>query len=228
MTTEPKQPTLEYRQVRICVGEHILFDDLDLTLYAGQFAYLTGQVGAGKSVLMKTIYAELPISGHVARALGYDLTWLNPNQVQELRRQLGVIFQDFLLLPRHTANENLDVVLKALTSLSKHERRERIGEVLELVGLQNKGYKYPHELSGGEQQRVAIARAILCEPKMILADEPTANLDLDSGLEITALLHRISQQYGATVLMATHNQAVTAQYPALEYEVKAGKLQKKS
>lgn len=224
MTTENKQPTLEYRKVRISIDEHILFDDLDLTLEAGEFAYLTGQVGAGKSVLMKTIYAELPISGDVARVLGYDLPWLRANKIQELRRQLGIVFQDFLLLPKHTAAENLDIAMRALSSLSKHQRRERIDEVLELVSLQNKGYKYPHELSGGEQQRVAIARAILSQPKIILADEPTANLDLDSGLEITALLHSIARQYGSTVLMATHNQTVTAQYPAREYEVKGGKL----
>lgn len=224
MTTDTKQPTLEYRRARISIGEHILFDDLDLSLEAGEFAYLTGAVGAGKSVLLKTIYAEFPISGDVARVLGYDLPWLKPAEVQALRRQLGIVFQDFLLLPKHTAAENLDIVLRALTSRSKHERRERIDEVLELVGLQTKGYKYPHELSGGEQQRVAIARAILCEPRIILADEPTANLDLESGLEITALLHRIARQYGVSVLMATHNQNVMKAYPALEYEVRGGQL----
>lgn len=228
MTIDSKQLTLEYRKVRISIGEHILFDDLDFSLRAGEFAYLTGQVGAGKSVLIKTIYAEQPITGDVARVLDYDLPWLNPSKVQELRRQLGIIFQDFLLLPKYTARENLDIVLRALSSGSKVQRGERIERTLELVGLQNKGYKYPHELSGGEQQRVAIARAILGEPKIILADEPTANLDLDSGLEVTALLHRICREYGATVLMATHNQAITAQYPAPEYEIKGDKLYLKS
>lgn len=228
MTIETTQPILEYRNVSIAVDEHILFGNLDLTLEAGQFVYLSGQVGAGKSVLMKTIYAEQPISGDIACVLGYDLPQLSPSKVQELRRKLGVIFQDFLLLPKHTAYENLDIVLRALTSVSKYERRERIERVLELVGLQNKGYRYPHELSGGEQQRVAIARSILNEPKMILADEPTANLDLESGLEITALLHRICKEYNSTVLMATHNHIVTTELPALEYEIKRGKLLVKS
>lgn len=222
--TEDRNLVLEYSDVEIALDEHILFTGLNFSLAQGEYAYLTGQVGAGKSVLMKTIYAELPIQGAVAKVLDYNLSKITPAKVQALRRSLGIIFQDFLLLPRCTAYENLDVVLRACSVKNKAERRERIEEALELVGLQNKGYKYPHELSGGEQQRVAIARAILSRPKMILADEPTANLDLDSGLEITELLHRIGQEYGAAVLMATHNMTMIEEYPATVYEVRGGCL----
>lgn len=227
MNKENKELVLEYRNVDIDLEEHVLFSGLNFSLEQGEFAYLTGAVGAGKSVLLKTIYAELPVQGAVAKVLGYDLPRLSYRKIQELRRKLGIVFQDFLLLPRYTTYENLDVVLRACTSCGKSERRERIEEALDQVGLQNKGYKYPHELSGGEQQRVAIARAILSRPKIILADEPTANLDLNSGLEIAELLHLIGKQSGATILMATHNMTVVDEYPATVYEVSKGKLERK-
>lgn len=205
---------LSYKQARICREEHVVFSGFDLEVEAGEFVYLTGSVGAGKSTLLKSIYGESPIEEGECVALGYNLRRLKDSKRQELRRKLGIIFQDFQLLQDLTAYENLDIVLRAWGYKDSRERRERIEAVLEQVGLKNKGYKYPSELSGGEQQCIAIARAILGEPKLILADEPTANLDPESGLMIAELLHNLAQEHGSAVLMATHNQLVLERYPA--------------
>ena len=210
---------LDYQKVQIARREHILFDDFDLQLSAGEFLYLTGSVGAGKSTLLKTVYAEVPITKRKAMVLGHDLNQLTKRRLPLLRRKIGIIFQDFRLLPDQNVYGNLDIVLRAFGMGRSAERKEKIDEVLEEVGLGNKGYKYPHELSGGEQQRVAIARALVGNPELILADEPTGNLDIENGLAIVGLLHQLSSERGTAVLMTTHNRLVLERYPARCIEV---------
>ena len=210
---------LDYQKVQISRREHILFDDFDLQLSAGEFLYLTGSVGAGKSTLLKTVYAEVPITKGKAMVLGHDLNQLTKRRLPLLRRKIGIIFQDFRLLPDQNVYGNLDIVLRAFGMGRSAERKEKIDEVLEEVGLGNKGYKYPHELSGGEQQRVAIARALVGNPELILADEPTGNLDIENGLAIVGLLHQLSSERGTAVLMTTHNRLVLERYPARCSEV---------
>ena len=210
---------LDYQKVQIARREHILFDDFDLQLSAGEFLYLTGSVGAGKSTLLKTVYAEVPITKGKAMVLGHDLNQLTKRRLPLLRRKIGIIFQDFRLLPDQNVYGNLDIVLRAFGMGRSAERKEKIDEVLEEVGLGNKGYKYPHELSGGEQQRVAIARALVGSPELILADEPTGNLDVENGLAIVGLLHQLSSERGTAVLMTTHNRLVLERYPARCIEV---------
>lgn len=210
---------LDYQKVQIARREHILFDDFDLKLSAGEFLYLTGSVGAGKSTLLKTVYAEVPITKGKAMVLGHDLNQLTKRRLPLLRRKIGIIFQDFRLLPDQNVYGNLDIVLRAFGMGRSAERKEKIDEVLEEVGLGNKGYKYPHELSGGEQQRVAIARALVGSPELILADEPTGNLDIENGLAIVGLLHQLSSERGTAVLMTTHNRLVLERYPARCIEV---------
>ena len=210
---------LDYQKVQIARREHILFDDFDLQLSAGEFLYLTGSVGAGKSTLLKTVYAEVPITKGKAMVLGHDLNQLTKRRLPLLRRKIGIIFQDFRLLPDQNVYGNLDIVLRAFGMGRSAERKEKIDEVLEEVGLGNKGYKYPHELSGGEQQRVAIARALVGNPELILADEPTGNLDIENGLAIVGLLHQLSSERGTAVLMTTHNWLVLERYPARCIEV---------
>jgi len=210
---------LDYQKVQIARREHILFDDFDLQLSAGEFLYLTGSVGAGKSTLLKTVYAEVPITKGKAMVLGHDLNQLTKRRLPLLRRKIGIIFQDFRLLPDQNVYGNLDIVLRAFGMGRSVERKEKIDEVLEEVGLGNKGYKYPHELSGGEQQRVAIARALVGNPELILADEPTGNLDIENGLAIVGLLHQLSSERGTAVLMTTHNRLVLERYPARCIEV---------
>ena len=210
---------LDYQKVQIARREHILFDDFDLQLSAGEFLYLTGSVGAGKSTLLKTVYAEVPITKGKAMVLGHDLNQLTKRRLPLLRRKIGIIFRDFRLLPDQNVYGNLDIVLRAFGMGRSAERKEKIDEVLEEVGLGNKGYKYPHELSGGEQQRVAIARALVGNPELILADEPTGNLDIENGLAIVGLLHQLSSERGTAVLMTTHNRLVLERYPARCIEV---------
>ena len=210
---------LDYQKVQIARREHILFDDFDLQLSTGEFLYLTGSVGAGKSTLLKTVYAEVPITKGKAMVLGHDLNQLTKRRLPLLRRKIGIIFQDFRLLPDQNVYGNLDIVLRAFGMGRSAERKEKIDEVLEEVGLGNKGYKYPHELSGGEQQRVAIARALVGNPELILADEPTGNLDIENGLAIVGLLHQLSSERGTAVLMTTHNRLVLERYPARCIEV---------
>jgi putative cell-division ATP-binding protein len=210
---------LDYQKVQIARREHILFDDFDLQLSTGEFLYLTGSVGAGKSTLLKTVYAEVPITKGKAMVLGHDLNQLSKRKLPLLRRKIGIIFQDFRLLPDQNVYGNLDIVLRAFGMGRSAERKEKIDEVLEEVGLGNKGYKYPHELSGGEQQRVAIARALVGNPELILADEPTGNLDVENGLAIVGLLHQLSSERGTAVLMTTHNRLVLERYPARCIEV---------
>ena len=187
--------------------------NVNFQLEEGQFVYLIGRVGSGKSSLMKTMYAEVPIEMGEARIFDYDLSAIRRKDVPMLRRQIGVVFQDFQLLSDRSVYDNLLFVLKATGWKNKTDIDERINEVLSEAGMEHKSYKMPHELSGGEQQRIAIARALLNRPKLILADEPTGNLDQETGHQIMSLLHRICAE-GTAVIMATHNIQLTEDFPA--------------
>lgn len=187
--------------------------NVNFQLEEGQFVYLIGRVGSGKSSLMKTMYAEVPIEMGEARIFDYDLSAIRRKDVPMLLRQIGVVFQDFQLLSDRSVYDNLLFVLKATGWKNKTDIDERINEVLSEVGMEHKSYKMPHELSGGEQQRIAIARALLNRPKLILADEPTGNLDQETGHQIMSLLHRICAE-GTAVIMATHNIQLTEDFPA--------------
>lgn len=187
--------------------------NVNFQLEEGQFVYLIGRVGSGKSSLMKTMYAEVPIEMGEARIFDYDLSAIRRKDVPMLRRQIGVVFQDFQLLSDRSVYDNLLFVLKATGWKNKTDIDERINEALSEVGMEHKSYKMPHELSGGEQQRIAIARALLNRPKLILADEPTGNLDQETGHQIMSLLHRICAE-GTAVIMATHNIQLTEDFPA--------------
>ena len=205
---------LDFKEVQIARHEHILFDEVNFRVAAGEFVYLTGPVGSGKSTLLKTISAEVPLTQGSAHVLGFDLTHIKSKDLPKLRRRLGIVFQNFQLLPDLTVQDNLDIVLRAFGVSRSSERTSRIEEALRDVGLETKSYKYPHELSGGEQQRVAIARALIGQPELILADEPTGNLDAENGLAIAELLHRLTKERGTAVIMATHNRLVLERYPA--------------
>ncbi len=204
---------IDYKNVEVLRKELLVLKNVNFTLEEGQFVYLIGRVGSGKSSLMKTMYAEVPIEMGEARIFDYDLTSIRRKDVPMLRRQIGVVFQDFQLLSDRSVYDNLLFVLKATGWKAKADIEERINDVLREVGMENKSYKMPHELSGGEQQRIAIARALLNRPKLILADEPTGNLDQETGHQIMTLLHRISAE-GTAVIMATHNIQLTEDFPA--------------
>ncbi len=205
---------LDFKEVQIARHEHILFEEVNFRVAAGEFVYLTGPVGSGQSTLLKTISAEVPLTQGSAHVLGFDLTHIKSKDLPKLRRRLGIVFQNFQLLPDLTVQDNLDIVLRAFGVSRSSERSSRIEEALRDVGLETKSYKYPHELSGGEQQRVAIARALIGQPELILADEPTGNLDAENGLAIAELLHRLTKERGTAVIMATHNRLVLERYPA--------------
>lgn len=204
---------LKYNDVEILRKELVVLKHVSFTLDEGEFAYLIGRVGSGKSSLMKSIYAEIPVFSGEAEALGTPLVGIRRKDIPFLRRQIGIVFQDFQLLTDRTVYDNLKFVLDATGWRDKVEIEDRIEQVLKQVGMQNKSYKMPHELSGGEQQRIVIARALLNSPKLILADEPTGNLDPETGEQIVEHLREISRQ-GTAVLMATHNLQLVEQFPA--------------
>ena len=203
---------INYHNVEVRQQEMIVLEQVDLKIKKGEFVYLIGKVGSGKSSLLKTMYGELDVFGGSAEVLGYDLTHIRRKQIPALRKRIGIVFQDFQLLTDRNVRDNLDFVLKATGWSDKRKRQLRIEEVLELVGMQTKGYKMPHELSGGEQQRIVIARAILNTPEIILADEPTGNLDPETGRQIVELLRKIRAQ-GSTVIMTTHNLQLLEEFP---------------
>ena len=203
---------IDYQGVSISRQELPLLEGVDLRVGEGEFVYLIGKVGSGKSSLMKTMYAEIPVEAGEARVMGYDLNRLKKRDIPFLRRKIGIVFQDFQLLTDRTVYDNLLFVLRATGWRRKEEMDECIESVLKQVGMENKGYKMPHQLSGGEQQRIVIARALLNSPRLILADEPTGNLDPETGARIAALLRHISTT-GTTVIMATHNLALTEEFP---------------
>ena len=192
--------------------ENIILKDACLELHSGEFVYVIGKVGSGKSSLLKTLYCEMPIFEGECALLGYDVRRIKSKQIPFLRRKLGIVFQDFQLLTDRSVNKNLEFVLRATDWKKKSEINQRIESVLTQVGMQSKGYKMPHELSGGEQQRIVIARALLNNPKLILADEPTGNLDPETSGQIVQLLHEICQT-GTSVMMSTHNYTLVHNYP---------------
>lgn len=209
-------PILEYKNVDIYHREMMVLSDVNLSVEAGQYIYLCGKVGSGKSSLLKTMYAELPVKNGEARIFDYDLLKIKKKDVPLLRRKVGIVFQDFQLLPDRSVYDNLEFVLRATGWKKKRQIDDQIKFVLDTVGMPNKGYKWPHQLSGGEQQRIVIARALLNSPQIILADEPTGNLDPETGAELMQLLHSISAG-GTAVLMATHNMQFVDQFPGKKY-----------
>jgi cell division transport system ATP-binding protein len=204
---------LKYSDVEILRKELVVLKHVSFSLEEGEFAYLIGRVGSGKSSLMKSIYAEIPLFTGNAEVMGTQLVGIKRKEIPALRRNIGIVFQDFQLLTDRTVYDNLRFVLDATGWRDRVEIDDRIEQVLRQVGMHNKSYKMPHELSGGEQQRIVIARALLNRPKLILADEPTGNLDPETGQLIVDHLREISRQ-GTAVLMATHNMQLVEQYPA--------------
>lgn len=204
---------VDYKNVDIERAEHLVLQDVTFQLKSGEFCYLVGKVGSGKSSLMKSMYAEVPILSGDALVMDYNLQEIKRKDIPYLRRKIGIVFQDFQLLQDRSVHSNLKFVLEATGWKNKVEIEERIEEVLEQVGMANKSYKHPHELSGGEQQRIVIARSLLNKPQLIIADEPTGNLDPETGYQIVLLLHKLAEQ-GHTILMATHNLQLVEDFPA--------------
>lgn len=204
---------IDYNKVEIERAERMVLHDVSFTMAPGEFCYLVGSVGSGKSSMLKTMYAEVLVSSGEARVLDYDLTTLKRKQIPFLRRSIGIVFQDFQLLQGQSVHANLEFVLRATGMRQRADIEERVEEVLRRVDMLNKSYKMPHELSGGEQQRIVIARALLNKPALILADEPTGNLDPVTGYNIVRQLHELSAE-GHTVLMATHNMQLVEDFPA--------------
>lgn len=215
---------VKYKKVNIYQEDVRVLADVDFHVDEGEFIYIIGHVGSGKSSLLKTLYCELDLhEGDEASVLGRNLLRIKRKEIPALRKELGIIFQDFQLLHDRSVYKNLQFVLKATGWKDKKEINERIDEVLEAVGMKDKKLKMPYELSGGEQQRIAIARAILNKPKMIVADEPTGNLDPETADNIISLLKQISLT-GAAVVMSTHNLPMLDKYPGIVYQCKDGKI----
>ena len=210
------EPLIRYKNVNINQQELGVLEDVNLELNKGEFVYLIGKVGSGKTSLLKTIYGELDIQSGDAEVLGYNMSNIKRKHIPQLRRRLGIVFQDFQLLTDRNVHSNLSFVLRATGWSNKIAIKERIDEVLDQVGMTGKGYKMPNELSGGEQQRIVIARAILNRPEIILADEPTGNLDSETGRQIVELLKSICES-GSAIMMTTHNLHLLSEYPGIVY-----------
>ena len=214
---------IKYNNVEILRKEHVVLKNVSFEVNPGEFVYLIGKVGSGKSSLLKSLYAEVPVEVGEARVFYYDLLSIRRKQIPHLRRRIGIVFQDFQLLTDRSVYANLEFVLEATGWKNRDERATRVEEALQQVGMANKSYKMPHELSGGEQQRVVIARALLNKPDLILADEPTGNLDPDTGMQIVAQLHEIAAA-GTAVIMATHNLGLLDTFAGRVMRIDAKKL----
>ena len=212
------EPLIRYQNVSICQQGLEILEDINFELNKGEFVYLIGKVGSGKTSFLKTIYGELDIQSGEADVMGHNLRTIKQKHIPELRRRLGIVFQDFQLLTDRTVYANLEFVLRATGWKNKVDIQMRIEEVLEQVGMSGKGYKMPNELSGGEQQRIVIARAILNKPELILADEPTGNLDVETRRHIVELLKGICAQ-GSAILMITHNLSILTEHPGKVYKL---------
>jgi len=217
------EPVLEIKQATIFQGLDPILSDVDFSVEQHEFVFLIGRTGSGKSSLLKTLYADLPLQSGNIEISGFDLTKITTKEVPFLRRKIGIIFQDFQLFPDRTVAENLSFVMKATGWKDKAKIKARMAEVLVLVGLNNAATKMPHQLSGGEQQRVVIARALLNEPSILLADEPTGNLDPDVADGIFKLFQEINKK-GTAILMATHNHDLLKKYPYRVLKCENGKL----
>jgi cell division transport system ATP-binding protein len=215
---------VELKNANIYQGQNLILQDVNLTVNKGDFVYLVGKTGTGKSSLLKTLYGDLPLTQGEGRVAGFNLREMDWKKVPYLRRTLGVVFQDFQLLTDRNVNENLKFVLRATGWTDVKLMDEKIQDVLDKVGLKSKGFKMPFELSGGEQQRVDIARALLNSPKLILADEPTGNLDPETSDEIMLLLFNICKDFHAAVIMATHDYIVINKFPARTLRTERGKV----
>ncbi len=218
------QSIIELKNVKIYQGDALILNDVNISIDKGEFVYLVGKTGTGKSSLLKTLYGDLELREGEGWVVSYNLRELDWKKVPYLRRNLGVVFQDFQLLTDRNVNENLKFVLKATGWKDEKLMDEKIADVLDKVGLKTKGFKMPFELSGGEQQRVDIARALLNSPKLILADEPTGNLDPETSDEIMQLLFQIVKDYGTTIVMATHDYIVINKFPARTIKTEIGKV----
>jgi cell division transport system ATP-binding protein len=218
------EPIVELKDVQIYQSNNLVLGNVNLKIEEGEFVYLIGKTGTGKSSLLKTLYGELPLTNGSGTVAGFDLREMDWKKVPFLRRKLGVVFQDFQLLTDRTVYDNLKFVLKATGWKDDKNMDDVINEVLTKVGLQSKGFKMPFEMSGGEQQRVDIARALLNSPKLILADEPTGNLDPETSDEIMLLLRNVCKDYNTAVLMATHDFAVIKNFPGRTIKTEGGKL----
>lgn len=203
---------VKLQHVAVFQNENLVLKDVNLEVKKGEFVYVIGKTGSGKSSFMKTLYADIPLKQGDASVVDFDLKQLQEKDIPFLRRKLGIVFQDFKLLPDRNVNNNLRFVLKATGWTDDSKMDSKIEEVLTKVGMKTKGFKFPHELSGGEQQRIAIARALLNDPELILADEPTGNLDPQTSVEVMKVLQDINQN-GRTIVMATHDYALILKYP---------------
>ena len=218
------QAIVELKNVNIYQGSNLILSDVNISVDKGEFVYMVGKTGTGKSSLLKTLYGDLDLKEGVGWVVGYELKGLDWKKVPFLRRNLGVVFQDFQLLTDRNVNNNLKFVLKATGWKDEKLMDEKINDVLDKVGLRTKGFKMPFELSGGEQQRVDIARALLNSPKLILADEPTGNLDPETSDEIMQLLFHICKDYGTAIIMATHDYRVISKFPSRTIKTERGKV----
>ena len=218
------QSIIELKNVSVYQGKSLILSDVNISVEKGEFVYLVGKTGTGKSSLLKTLYGDLEFTEGEGWVVGYNLKELDWKKVPFLRRNLGVVFQDFQLLTDRDVNENLKFVLKATGWKDEKLMDEKIADVLDKVGLKTKGFKMPFELSGGEQQRVDIARALLNSPKLILADEPTGNLDPETSDEIMQLLFQICKDYDTSIVMATHDYIVINKFPARTIKTESGKV----
>jgi len=215
---------VELKNVNIYQGKNLILEDVNIVVNRGEFVYLVGKTGTGKSSLLKTLYGDLTLQEGEGTVAGFNLKHMDWKKVPFLRRTLGVVFQDFQLLTDRSVNENLKFVLRATGWKDKRLMEEKINDVLHKVGLRSKGFKMPFEMSGGEQQRVNIARALLNSPKLVLADEPTGNLDPETSDEIMQLLFQIAKEFNTAVIMATHDYIVINRYPARMLKTEKGQV----
>jgi len=219
----PSSAIIELTNAKIYQQDHLVLSNVSISINKGEFVYLIGKTGSGKTSLLQTLYCDLQLTEGNGKITGYDLQEIKEKEIPHLRRKLGIVFQDFQLLIDRTVTDNFIFVMKATGWKNKKEMEDRIHNILSRVGLETKGFKMPHELSGGEQQRVAIARSLINDPDIILADEPTGNLDPETSKGIMELLFSISKR-GRAVLMATHNYSLFKRFPARTIKCKNGEV----